>query len=328
MNYDVIGDLHGEADALVELLRALGYRESGGAWRLSGHTAIFLGDFIDRGPKQLETLDLVRKMVDTGSALSVIGNHEFNAVAWFLPDPRHPGAYLRTHDGEKGTRNQEQHAAFLSAVAERPGLHEELVEWFLSLPLWLDLPDLRIVHACWHPRFMDFLKPSLRDGNLLSKELMVPASEKPPRDERDSPEPSAFKAVEAITKGLEVQLPAGVSYLDKSNHERHRARVAWWDAEATSYRSAALRLTDAQRRQLTDDPIPEHLRLVYGDSKPLFFGHYGLADAHPAPVASRVACVDYSTAHGGLLCAYSYEGEPCLAADRFTRVALPNRKKA
>jgi len=38
---------------------------------------------------------MVRHMVDAGSALAVMGNHDFNAIAWYLPDPANPGDYLR-----------------------------------------------------------------------------------------------------------------------------------------------------------------------------------------------------------------------------------------
>ena len=69
MNYDVIGDVHGQYDKLVALLRTLGYRETMRAWRHPDRTAVFVGDFIDRGPKQVETLKLVRGMVDTGAAM-------------------------------------------------------------------------------------------------------------------------------------------------------------------------------------------------------------------------------------------------------------------
>ena len=97
MNYDVIGDIHGHADALEALLGHLGYRQNGGAWRHPERQALFVGDFIDRGPQQRESVDLVRRMVDAGSAQAIMGNHEFNAIGWFLPDPECPGEYLRKH---------------------------------------------------------------------------------------------------------------------------------------------------------------------------------------------------------------------------------------
>lgn len=79
---DIIGDVHGEADKLIELLRLMGYRKTHAAWRHASRTALFLGDLIDRGPKQLETVKIVRDMVDAGSARCVMANHEWNAIAF------------------------------------------------------------------------------------------------------------------------------------------------------------------------------------------------------------------------------------------------------
>ena len=58
MPYDVIGNVRGEFDKLVELLKHLGYQETAGAYRHPDRTAIFVGDLIDRGPKQLATGDI------------------------------------------------------------------------------------------------------------------------------------------------------------------------------------------------------------------------------------------------------------------------------
>ncbi len=81
-SYDVIGDMHGHADKLTALLRKMDYSEHDGVWRHPTRQAIFVGDLIDRGPQQLETVDIVRRMVDAGTAQVVLGNHEFNAVAY------------------------------------------------------------------------------------------------------------------------------------------------------------------------------------------------------------------------------------------------------
>ena len=81
-SYDVIGDVHGHADRLTGLLRTMGYAETNGAWRCTGRQAIFIGDLIDRGTQQLETIDIARRMVDAGSAQITLGNHEFNAIAY------------------------------------------------------------------------------------------------------------------------------------------------------------------------------------------------------------------------------------------------------
>ena len=85
--HDLIGDIHGHADALQQLLTKLGYAKHKGVYRHPDRQAIFLGDFIDRGPKIRETLEIVRPMIDSGTALAVMGNHELNALAFHTPDP-------------------------------------------------------------------------------------------------------------------------------------------------------------------------------------------------------------------------------------------------
>ena len=45
--FDLIGDIHGHAAELEELLRRMGYRHRAGAWRHPERTAIFVGDFLD-----------------------------------------------------------------------------------------------------------------------------------------------------------------------------------------------------------------------------------------------------------------------------------------
>lgn len=56
--YDIIGDIHGHADALEALLLKLGYVPDRGIYRHSCHKVIFLGDFIDRGQQQREVIQL------------------------------------------------------------------------------------------------------------------------------------------------------------------------------------------------------------------------------------------------------------------------------
>ena len=319
-SYDLIGDIHGHASELKALLRRLGYEERQGAYRHPTRTVVFVGDFIDRGPEQLETVDTVRRMVDTGSAVSVMGNHELNAIAWFLPNPAVPGDFLRSHHSPAyGAKNRQQHARFLEEVDGRAALHRELIEWFLTLPLWLDLAGLQVVHACLHAPAMAYLEPLLAPGRRLTEALMVDATEKPGDEaEQDTPTLSTYKAVDAITKGIEVPLPAPHAFLDKDNHSRTRVRVRWWDATAETYRAAAM-LPDEVREQLPDTAILPHARLAAARSTPVFFGHYWLT-GEPAPMSDLAACLDYSIGKGGRLCAYRFDGEATLDAKKFVSV--------
>jgi protein phosphatase len=105
--FDIIGDVHGCFDELVELLEKLGYPVTAGDTALSsarsrgresapsssegnqrrltsaattihpaGRKLIFLGDLVDRGPKVPQVLELVMGMVAAGTALCVPGNHD------------------------------------------------------------------------------------------------------------------------------------------------------------------------------------------------------------------------------------------------------------
>ncbi len=45
--------------------------------------------------------------------------------------------------------------------------------FFYSLPLWLELDGLRIIHACWHAESIEYLASLLNQNHTLSKELLV-----------------------------------------------------------------------------------------------------------------------------------------------------------
>ena len=80
--FDIIGDIHGCFDELVELLKKLGYEismHSDGETIVKppqGRKAVFVGDFVDRGPKVAEVLRLVMGMQKADAAICVPGNHD------------------------------------------------------------------------------------------------------------------------------------------------------------------------------------------------------------------------------------------------------------
>jgi hypothetical protein len=309
MAYDIIGDIHGQADKLHGLLAELGYANRGGAYRHKDRTAIFVGDFIDRGPRQLESVMTVRRMVDAGCAQAIMGNHEFNAIAWHTPDPDHDGEFLRPHDGALGKKNRSQHAAFLAEVEDDPALHMEVIDWFLTLPLWIDLPGIRVVHACWHDGYMNEIRQHLTPNLQLNRELMVSAS----RSGR-----MEFRTVEGLTKGLEIDLPAGHLFHDKDGQPRHNVRIRWWDANATTYRDLAMMPEDLRER-LPTLRVARDARSPYDNAKPVFFGHYWMT-GQPVLQSGSAACVDYSAAKEGPLVAYQWDGESTLSAAHFVSV--------
>jgi hypothetical protein len=292
--FDVIGDIHGCHRELVELLAALGYSDDSGAYRHPTRQAIFVGDLIDRGPQQTLVLRTVRAMADAGSARVVMGNHEFNAVAYATPDPRRTGEYLRPHT----PKNNGQHAAFLEQIGAGSTDHAEVVAWFATLPLWLELGDLRVVHACWDPEAMDGL-----GSPYLDDQAFVDASD------RDHP---AYGWVENLCKGPEVELPKGHSFHDKDGHERHHARFRWWDDQARTYAQAC---EVPPGSSLPNDPLDDAPVEPYQDKVPVIFGHYWRTWPR-FELTTTTACVDYSAVKGGPLVAYRWSGEPELRPAR------------
>jgi protein phosphatase len=80
--FDIIGDVHGCADELELLLTRLGYEADADGVRrhAGGRKAVFVGDFVDRGPRTPDVLRLAMAMVSAGTALAVPGNHDLKLV--------------------------------------------------------------------------------------------------------------------------------------------------------------------------------------------------------------------------------------------------------
>ncbi len=86
--FDIIGDIHGCFDELLELLKLLGYeitREEEPEIRFQvshpqRRKVIFLGDLVDRGPATPSVLRLAMNMVAAGNALCIPGNHDMKLL--------------------------------------------------------------------------------------------------------------------------------------------------------------------------------------------------------------------------------------------------------
>lgn len=94
---DIVGDIHGEHDALCALLRHLGY-DAGGR-HPEGRTLVFVGDLCDRGPDSPAVIEHVQRLMDAGRACAVIGNHEINLLREEAKDGS-GWAYARRANGQ------------------------------------------------------------------------------------------------------------------------------------------------------------------------------------------------------------------------------------
>jgi hypothetical protein len=308
--YDLIGDIHGHADELVQVLETLGYAKSHGIYRHPERKVIFVGDFIDRGPKVRQTLEIVRPMVEAGHALAVMGNHEFNALAYHTEDPDEPGTFLRRHSD----KNVGQHRKTVEQL--KPSELSSYLDWFRTLPLWLDLDGLRIVHACWDDRAISEIAAIRTGDEGVTTEFLQFACK------RGKP---LFVPVEVVLKGKQGKLPDDKCFIDADGNTRHEVRTRWYlPPEGHTYESYTLSSKGIACDLKLDEPVMAAATPYPPDAKPVFFGHYWLLAKRPEVLADNVACLDYSVAKGGFLCAYRWHGEHTLSNENFvwTRVGL------
>lgn len=305
MHYDIIGDIHGCAKTLIALLEKLGYQQVNNIYQHPTRKAIFLGDFIDRGPLQRDVIDIVRPMVESQHALAVMGNHEFNAIAYATPNPSGDG-FLRKHN----EKNKGQHYAFLEAYKNEHD-YVDVINWFKTLPLWIDKADLRVVHACWDSESITAIRRALHGESIMHDQFIKEASTEGTWQ---------FNALEIILKGKEIPLPQGKSFLDKDKNPRHHIRVRWWDKSASNFQEAFLGPEEALSQIPDDDIQGEHLVEYTHDAPPVFLGHYWLV-GETKSLAHNIACVDYAVGkENGKLVAYQWQGEQTLNNNHFVKV--------
>lgn len=321
-HYDFIGDVHGYAGVLEALLTRLGYQDTGEYWHHEERTAIFVGDLIDRGHQNLRTLAIVKAMVDHGSALAVLGNHEFNALCYHTTDGN--GDFLRRHS----EKNTFQHRALLAEITDSQGQQQwtQYLEWFRRLPLFLEMDGFRVVHACWDERSIDVLKgDSSRDPQgRLTDDFLTRSTQRGG---------DIYWAIETILKGEEIPLPAGyLGVHDKEGILRKHVRLQWWlsvgeMAAAQTYHQVA-RVDDHVHQQLQALVLPEDTRVALRQRRPtpgvtpIFIGHYWFHGT-PRLLSDTVVSLDYSVAKGGLLVSYRWDGEPILDPLKLIYVANP-----
>ena len=288
--FDVIQDVHGLGDELEGLLEKLGYTHDGSCYSHPDRIAIFLGDLIDGGSQQRKVISIAKGMQEHGRAIVLCGNHEFNAIAYSVPDGM--GGYLRPHNES----NRRQHQAFLDEYPFGSEDYFDVIRWFKGLPVLVDCESFQAIHACWDVDQIAVLIDNCPNLTFESDDIMRLATCK------GHP---LYDAVEVLLKGKEFSLPNGVKYSDKYGKERSSARLKWWvSPEGAKVSDLALSLTDDAKESLTDIDACD-LDFTYSPVwKPTFCGHYKLPDGSDgAKWINSVLCIDF-TDH---LSAYSFE---------------------
>ena len=309
--YDLIGDVHGCAHTLERLLDSLGYRQHGGVWRHPWRQVLFLGDIIDRGPRIREALHLVHGMVEAGQAHCIMGNHEFNALAWSILAPAGSGReYVCEHTSRHARQLRETHQQF----EQHPADWQDFLGWFGQLPLLLDGERFRVVHACWDGALISQLRARFADARV-DRAFVEAAAEQGS---------FAHRVFDRLLRGLNMRLPDGLAITGDDGLTRSFFRSKFWAVDPQTYGDIVFQ-PDALPEQVAAQQLPPAAKaglLNYPIEEPLLFvGHYWRR-GKPAPLRPNLACLDYSAVMRGKLVAYRLDDEPQLDPHKFVWVEV------
>ncbi|MFW5823424.1 MAG: metallophosphoesterase [Marinobacter sp.] len=307
--YDIIGDIHGCARTLEHLLEQMGYHRRNGIYQHPKRQAIFIGDIIDRGPRIREALHLVRNMVEQGSARIVMGNHEYNALGYCTrARPGSGKTFLREHNPRHDRLIRET----LEQFDHYPREWNEFLEWFLTMPLFIEEEDFRVVHACWDERLIRQFQQS-QGGACIDEDFLHASA---------AIESFAGQVMDTLLRGTDLPLPDGTSITGRDGYTRKFFRTKFWAENPKTYGDVVFQpdplpeevarreLSEKERREILSYPPVE---------RPVFVGHYWM-EGEPAPLKPNVACLDYSAVKYGKLVAYRMDGEQELRPEKFVYV--------
>jgi hypothetical protein len=217
---DIVGDIHGEIDALRDLLGHLEYAGDGS--HPDGRRLVFLGDLTDRGPDSPAVIDLVKHLIETDRAQCVLGNHDLNIL---LKDVKHDNHWFF---GEEWSLDGSDEPT--PAVLADENIRQTVIDFFKTLPLALERNDVRVVHACWDDSAVEIARQSSDVLELYDQhESQISADHKvrPELDKIDQGlEHQNRNPVKVLSSGKERRIKVP---FEASGKLRYEERVRWWE---------------------------------------------------------------------------------------------------
>lgn len=305
--YDIIGDVHGHAPLLKKLLLQLGYQKTDSGYKHPERKAVFVGDFINRGPEIRKTVRMVRTMVENQNALAILGNHEINAIIY----------HLKFKKGDSLVKvPRKNFMSLFKTINEFTGRVDEWADhlrWFRTLPLFIDLDEIRIVHACWSEPAIQFLKNNLPEGKIKKSVF---------REIYRNPKSELSQSIWTLTKGIDFRLPGDLRIVSNKGVSPRSFRMRWWEEP---YNKTFEELSFESKFVLPSYTIPKQIipqDYPYPANNPIvFFGHYCRFKG-PFIVKSNICCVDSCVAGNKILTAYRWNGEKVLNERNLVQVGL------
>jgi hypothetical protein len=303
--YDIIGDIHGHAQLLKKLLLQWGYQKTSEGYFHPARKAVFVGDFINRGPQIRKTIRMIRKMVENGNALAIAGNHEMNAIVYHLKDK----------NGELLVKpNRRNDLALFKTLGEFSKYREEWLDhlkWFRTLPLFLELDGIRVVHACWAAPAIEFIRKEFPAGKIKKSVF---------RQLLKNPKSELSQSISTITRGIDFRMPGDLKIISNKGIAPRTFRLRWWESpegktfEEMSFESKFLLPSYSIPKEI----IPQSF--IYPEDAPiLFFGHYCRFHG-PHIIKSNLCCLDSCVGGSKILTGYRWEGEKELIDNHLVQV--------
>ena len=168
-NLDIIGDIHGLYNEMIELIEKLGYSiEEGKITHQDNRKLVFLGDFIDRGEYSIEVLKFIKTAVEQGH-YAIIGNHEEKLI----------NSYEKLKNGQEIMGGLSGKITLSNLLKEPLKIQESLISFLKKLPFYLvhGHSNTLLVHA-------DILNGSL--DTLTKQEAIYGFSRKGEKQNTDS----------------------------------------------------------------------------------------------------------------------------------------------
>lgn len=242
----IIGDIHGERKALDALLERLNQNAE-----TRDRLLIFIGDLCDRGPDSVGVIARVQSLIDQGKAYAILGNHEINLLANDAKDGS--GWFFDSREASDKTF----YSPFTRASAtQRP----QIRDFFANLPLALQMPGLRIVHAAWDPVAIQEIstvpcgeilalihaceqrvRQAAEHDNLHARYLAEMQRWATQIEDRQNPPPyldavadyetleQRINPIKRLTSGIEARCPHPFF---SGNRWRYSDRIPWWNDDA------------------------------------------------------------------------------------------------
>lgn len=220
---DIVGDVHGEIEALHSLLDVLGY--SPGGVHADGRRLVFVGDLTDRGPDSPAVVDFVSQLVGGDLGYCVLGNHDVNLL---LNQRKHDNGWFY------GERFELDGLIIPQELAD-DAVRRTTLDFFRTLPLALENSSVRVVHAYWDPAAINAVRAETDVVTLFeqhvnritadcAKDSSLDKADQGLRHQNENP-------VKLLTSGPErrVEIP-----FTASGKIRHQERVKWWETNDRS----------------------------------------------------------------------------------------------